>query len=256
MLFDFDGTVCLGDGPVLAYAEAAYERMDEADATRVRHAFESWMRGEGEGTYHDAYGALAGLARPVLGDELSEAYMDSRRRLVHDDLGVRPPEGLHELLDALGAAGCERVLLTNSPAVGMAETLEHLGVAGRFEQTVVSGHKPHRMQEHIRALLGTQPPRRLASIGDNLRNDVAPALDLGAYGFLITGSWGSVSASAREEGAVTGHSLADLAPAVVDFAADPDHFRAGDHILEPAGDGTTAGDGSRAEGLVGVRDAG
>jgi FMN phosphatase YigB (HAD superfamily) len=242
VLFDFDGTVCLGDGPVLAYAEAAYTRMEAAEAERVRVEFEAWMRGESDGPYHDAYGAIAGLARPVIGDRMSEAYMDSRRRLVEDDLGVRPPEGLHDLLDVLAEADCERVLLTNSPAVGMPETLEHLGVDHRFEQIVVSGHKPKRMQEHIRTLLGDQPAHRLASVGDNARNDVVPALELGARGFLITGSWGSVSAAARTEGAVLGHSLAELVPALRTFAADPDAFLVEDGTPAPVDDLVPAGE--------------
>ncbi|UQN30943.1 HAD family hydrolase [Brachybacterium kimchii] len=224
VVFDFDGTVCLGDGPVLAYAEAACARMQADDARSVRSRFEDWMAGRSSDHHADAYVALAALARPILGAELSEAYLDSRRRLVHDDLGVRPPEGLLDLLDELSEAGVRRALLTNSPAVGMDETLVHLGVRGRFDQIVVGAKKPSRMPEHLRAVLGDEPAHHLVSIGDNWRNDVAPAVDLGAVGMLITGAWGDSALPPQALAVQRGHQLSELLPALRRFAADAEAF--------------------------------
>jgi phosphoglycolate phosphatase-like HAD superfamily hydrolase len=224
VLFDFDGTVCLGDGPVLAYAESAFARMGRDDAREIRSRFEDWMAGRSSDHHADAYVALAAFARPVLGPELSEAYLDSRHRLVHDDLGVRPPEGLHDLLDELAEAGVQRALLTNSPAVGMDETLAHLGVRARFDQIVVGAKKPTRMPEHLRALLGDEPAHHLVSIGDNWRNDVAPAVEIGAVGMLITGAWGDSMLPPQAHDAHRGHRLSDLLPSLRRFAADPEAF--------------------------------
>ncbi|WP_165831817.1 HAD family hydrolase [Brachybacterium endophyticum] len=224
VVFDFDGTVCLGEGPVLAYAEAACDRMEPADAERVRAGFQDWLQGDAAEQHGDAYVALAALARPILGEQLSEAYLDSRRRLVEEDLGVHPPEGLTQLLDDLEAADCERVLLTNAPATGMEHTLAHLGVRTRFDQIVVSARKPSRMPTHLRTLLADQPPHRLASIGDNWTNDVAPAVELGALGLLVTGAWGSSALPPEADAALRAPQLADLAPTLRSFAGDPDAF--------------------------------
>lgn len=224
VLFDFDGTVCLGDGPVLAYAEAAFARMDPSDAAPLRSRFEDWMAGRSDDHHSDAYVALAALARPFLGSGLSEAYLDSRLRLVHDDLGVRPPEGLIDLLDELAEAGIGRALLTNSPAVGMDETLAHLGVRERFDQIVVGAKKPYRMPVHLRALLGDEPEHHLVSIGDNWRNDVAPAVAIGAVGMLITGAWGDSALPPEALAAQRGDQLSDLLPSLRRFAADPEAF--------------------------------
>ncbi|MGP9539676.1 HAD family hydrolase [Brachybacterium sp. AOP43-C2-M15] len=220
VVFDFDGTVCLGDGPVLAYAQEAFAGMPADAADAAQEAFERWMSGDRAAAPDapDAYVALAAIARPVLGEDLHLAYLASRERLRRDPLGIHPPEGLGALLDDLGAEGCARVLLTNSPAVGMEEALDALGVRDRFDQIVIQGRKRRLMEHHLLTVLGGQDPRRLVSVGDNLVNDVSPALRIGARGLLITGAWGSSDVTGTVHGAQLAPTLAEHAPALRDFA--------------------------------------
>jgi FMN phosphatase YigB (HAD superfamily) len=211
VVLDFDGTVCLGDGPALAYAEAAFAALPADEGARAHRDLAAWMNGTGTGDHADSYGAIHALAQGITPDQRREAYQASRRRLVHDDLGVTTPDGLAQLLDDLAEHDVERVLLTNSPAVGLGETLERLDLIGRFDQVVVEGHKGSRMRAHLTTLLGDQDPRRLVSVGDHWKNDVGPAVEIGAVGMLITGSWGARDQNTYP-GAISASALADLIP--------------------------------------------
>lgn len=58
IIFDFDGTLALGHGPVLAYAMAS---SDEAFLGQVREALRAYSRGSGE--FSDGYESSLSLLR-------------------------------------------------------------------------------------------------------------------------------------------------------------------------------------------------
>jgi len=176
LLLDFDGTVCLGDGPVLAYAEEAFAQLPaalRADADRRVAAYLAHTPQDGDDEAADAYSLVLQIAGSHIGaDALSAAYLASRKRLETDDLGIHPPEGLHESLQELGPQ-VTRVLMTNSPELGLERALETLGVAGLLDQVVCSAAKPVALARHVGVLLGGQSPHRLLSVGDHWTNDIA-----------------------------------------------------------------------------------
>lgn len=224
VVLDFDGTVGLGDGPIIAYAEGAFRRMGGIEAERARAGFHGWLAGRGTESHPDGYTAVRGYALPYLDAErMGEAFTESRQRLITEDLGIRTPDGVLELLDDLEGTA-DRVLLTNSPAPGMRETLERLALLERFDQIIVSARKRSRMHEHLQTLLGEQPPHRLVSVGDHRRNDVEAAIEIGAVGMQVTGAWGRVRQPGCP-GAAVGVTLADLVPEIRLFAQDPDSYR-------------------------------
>jgi FMN phosphatase YigB (HAD superfamily) len=169
LIFDFDGTVALGDGPVLAYAAsvAAAGRLSESFIADVR-------RGLGDPTAEnavDGYDLVRILALRAGADEahLAFGYRASRGMLATTAAPIGTPAGLARLLDAVDA---ERILLTNAPDVRLAEALEALGLAGRFDRIVTDAAKPAGLEALLDAL---DPARPVLSIGDIWRNDLAPA---------------------------------------------------------------------------------
>jgi len=169
LIFDFDGTVALGDGPVLAYAAsvAAAGRLPESFVTEVR-------RGLGDPTAEgavDGYDLVRILALRAGADEthLAFGYRASRGMLATAAAPIGTPAGLARLLDDVDA---ERVLLTNAPDVRLAEALEALGLAGRFDRIVTDAAKPAGLEALLDEL---DPARPVLSIGDIWRNDLAPA---------------------------------------------------------------------------------
>lgn len=168
LLFDFDGTIALGDGPVLAYAHQVGAALGDRDdfVHRIRIALEGADAGA-----LDGYDAVRRAAREVSDDAslLSAAYLASRRQLATADAPISAPVGL---ADFLRRADAERILVTNAPDVRIVEALDTLGLTGLFDRIVTSAKKPKGLEAILDAL---PTDARVLSIGDIWRNDLAPA---------------------------------------------------------------------------------
>lgn len=228
LLLDFDGTVCLGDGPVLAYAEAAFAVLPAAQRRAAEDLLRRFIEGDPDlrRRYADGYGLVQQLAADLPPAQLQAAYLTSRHRLADEGLGVRPAAGLAELLITVGSLA-STVLLTNSPEIGVVETLERFGLSGLLDQVIVDGAKPTRMGEHLDVLLDGRPPATLISIGDHWVNDVRIPLQRGAFGGLITGA-----PRLEQQAHLIGPDLAALSAGIVEWAGDPADF--GDRHPLPA----------------------
>ena len=181
LIFDFDGTVALGEGPVLAYANAVMRRAGLAPAF-VDEIAQRLAHAESEGGAVDGYDLVRVRAEHVGvdADTLAGAYLDSRALLGTAAAAVVAPAGLVDLLEETTA---ERILLTNAPAVRLTETLAGLGLEGRFDRIVTDAGKP----DGFDALLDEIGDRPVLSVGDIWRNDLAPAHARGHATALVGG---------------------------------------------------------------------
>lgn len=179
LIFDFDGTVALGDGPVLAYAAsvAAAGRLPEGFVTEVRRG----LGGLADENAVDGYDLVRILALRAGADDahLAFGYRASRGMLATEAAPIGTPAGLVRLLDEVDA---ERILLTNAPDVRLAEALDALGLAGRFDRIVTDAAKPAGLEALLDEL---DPDRPVLSVGDIWRNDLAPAHDRGHATALV-----------------------------------------------------------------------
>lgn len=223
LVFDFDGTVSLGDEPVMAYARAAARRLPREDDRRALLAgVASYLRGEpGRVEALDGYYAVAALGQRVGAGtaDLGAAYRESRALVGTAAAPIVAPPGLRALLDeARGLAHV--VLVTNAPAEGIEGLLQGLGLDGAFDEVIGDAGKPAGMTRILSSLLEQagigSAPERLLSIGDIWTNDLAPAAALGCTTFLVdrygTGA-GRPDRRARE--------LGELYPAVREWLAPP-----------------------------------
>ena len=174
VVLDFDGTVAVGDEPVLAYLRGvAGPAADEA--------FSRWAA-TGEG-YRDGYALVADWAAThgVAEETRSAAYAASRAALHSGDAAVAPPEGLADLLRAR-PVDVRCVLVTNAPVDGIDPVLERLGLTGLLDDAIGDARKPRGMPAVLERLLGDAAlsPDRLLSVGDVWRNDLEPAAAIGA----------------------------------------------------------------------------
>lgn len=178
VIFDFDGTVCLGAGSIQAYANAALaglapERKAAAlDAVRT-HRDPSWQ---------DDFAAVFAVAKEagISDGQISAAYLTSRAGLVDGTVPISVPPGFLDFLRQLPA---HKVLVTNSPSVGIVESLGRLGLGSAFDQIVTDGGKPAAWPVLLRDLLKINPDdephpvpgaERILSIGDHWVNEIAP----------------------------------------------------------------------------------
>ncbi|WP_194765320.1 HAD family hydrolase [Microbacterium sp. UFMG61] len=182
LLFDFDGTIALGDGPVLAYAAQVAAALDDRDGF-VDGIRATLAAADGEAL--DGYDAVrrAAVTRGADARLLSAAYLASREELATDAAPITAPDGLAEFL-ADAASEAELVLVTNAPAIRIDQALDALGLAGLFDRIVTSARKPVGLD----AFLADLPAdARVLSVGDIWHNDLAPAHARGHATALIGG---------------------------------------------------------------------
>jgi FMN phosphatase YigB (HAD superfamily) len=208
LLFDFDGTVSLGDGPVIAYARHLDEEAGSA-VDLITRVVSRWLAADGrlaeaiEGLtdadpvflgLHVVDGAIDGYAAAqrlaalvgVTPERIDAAYRASRADLADGLISTHAPEGFASFLAAFPASA-HRVLVSNSPANGLTEQLEKLELSRSFDEIVTSANKPAGLPDIAQRILAEHgvEPQRLASVGDIWVNDLAPVAALGATTALI-----------------------------------------------------------------------
>lgn len=190
LILDFDGTLCLGDGPVRAYGlEVAREAGH--DPREIAEALDGFFGVAGDvgelGGTPDGYTAVArwGRARGLDEVALSRAFHRSRPAVERGDVPVYAPEGAVDLLDQW--RHCDRVLVTNAPQSGTEVLVERLGLRGVLDHIVDDAAKPaglSRMLSPGGALEAEHRPL-IVSVGDIWVNDLAPVAGLGGITGLI-----------------------------------------------------------------------
>lgn len=235
LVLDLDGTVCLGDTPVLLYAErvaaltAAPEALLEAAGAflgqRLPEDAPKTLLGA-----QDGYEAvkIMGLAAGVTEEQLSAAYVSSRAAMSEHPGDIRTPDGL---VDLLGGIDAHRVILTNSPGSGLEAILEHLGVRDVVDEVLTDALKPTRMRRHLDGFLdafeASDTPEWLMSVGDIWRNDLGPAVERGCVAAYV-----DVFDRRQGPAHVRAGSLVDLYSAVSDWSNDPSSFIAAHPLKE------------------------
>ncbi|UNK70353.1 HAD family hydrolase [Microbacterium sp. H1-D42] len=211
IIFDFDGTLAVGNGPVLAYARYAAEAAADDYLTRVEVELASYDRGESR--FRDGYDVVGTLAREdgVDEDTLQAAYQHSRTRLGTDDAPVSPAPGLLDLLQSLDP-GIRIILATNAPGAGIPALLDTWGLTGRFAATHFTVGKPTGLEPILKAALTDGP---VLSIGDIFAFDLAPAQALGADTALV----GATAETSDATPTMRGTTLAQLTPDIHRWAA-------------------------------------
>ncbi|MDQ0642488.1 HAD family hydrolase [Microbacterium murale] len=167
IIFDFDGTIALGDGPVLAYAQQAAAEIGapESFVEGIRQTLAAGGDDALDG--YDAVRRAADVAGADAG-HLSRAYLASRGQLGTADAPITAPEGLAQFL---AEADAHRILVTNAPDVRLNEALASLGLDGLFDRIVTSARKPAGIDRILDELPAGS---RVLSIGDIWHNDLAP----------------------------------------------------------------------------------
>lgn len=188
LLFDFDGTLSLGTGPVLAYARIAAEVLTpsaaEAFLGAVADALTEHPSGRVPGTGAiDGYDLVRILsARHGIDPEtLGAAYLDSRELLGSVLAPVIAPAGLPAFL-AEARTSANLIVATNAPETRIEAAIDALGLGGLFDAVYTSLSKP----AGLATVLDDWMPRGpVLSIGDIWANDLAPAHARGAYTALV-----------------------------------------------------------------------
>ena len=187
IVFDFDGTVTVGNGPVLAYAHVLSRSIGSTAATLEKRVAEQLDTAPGRICAVDApldgYDVVRRLSMELgaTTEQLDHAYQMSRTLLGTTAAPIEAPLGLAAFLAEL-APLANLVLVTNSPATNLQESLHALGLHRYFAQVIHSAGKPAGMRAIASEWLVFG---RLLSVGDIWENDLEPVAELGGATALI-----------------------------------------------------------------------
>lgn len=211
ILFDFDGTLALGDGPIMAFARAITDRSGDVDfAARAATALAAFDSGETD--TRDGYDAVTRIARAegVESDAIGASYDASRALLGTSDAAVHPPEDLAAFLTELGTQA-RLVLATNAPGDGVTTVLRTWGVLDAFDALHFTVGKPAGLVPIMREALADGP---VLAVGDIVDFDLAPATELGADTALVGATFERSTAPVT----MRGRTLADLYEPILAWA--------------------------------------
>jgi phosphoglycolate phosphatase-like HAD superfamily hydrolase len=214
LILDFDGTVALGDGPLLAYARAVAAHASSAD-TLVTAVATQLATPTGDAI--DGYDVVrrVALAAGIDDDALAAAYTASRAQLATPAAPVTAASGLAAFL---GNVDADRLLVTNAPVTRLDDALEALGLGGLFDRVVSDAAKPAGLEALLDSIDDGTP---VLAIGDVWRNDLAPAHARGHATALVGGY-----ADPDAQPTFRADTLDELLPALAQWVAN-----AGSHTL-------------------------
>jgi FMN phosphatase YigB (HAD superfamily) len=227
LVLDFDGTVCIGDAPVWAYADALIAELgqNEPDVSaqlgaQLRAGLSAFFDGTSGATpYTDGYEAVASLAADIATPEaLQRAYATSRQHLMAGTLEVSTPPGFLGFLQGLSDT-IDTLLVTNAPLVGVTETVDALGLEEVIDQIVSDAGKPEGWTTLLPPIVGNRTPERVMVVGDMWKNDIAVPLQFGCATALVD-RFGSHQGPAH----TIGRTLDELYPDIQNWASDPADF--------------------------------
>lgn len=210
IVFDFDGTLAIGHGPVRAYALQVAKSAGSEFFASVEDALVRYDAGDL--SYRDGYDIVGTLAAKhgITATELQQCYAESREILGTAQAPVHTMPGLDEFLQQL-ATRVRLVLATNAPSAGIHRVLESWGVAERFDELHFTVGKPVGLERVIAPLVHEGP---VLSIGDIAEFDLAPAAALGADTALV----GAAASSSDFCATMRGDSLAALSAEIHTWA--------------------------------------
>ncbi|AGN19196.1 HAD family hydrolase [Corynebacterium glutamicum] len=202
IVFDFDGTLAIGHGPVLAYALCVAPEGSKDFLERVRRELRRYD--DGQSIYRDGYDIVAKLASELGIDDgtMSVAYGESRKLLGSDLAPVEHVRGIKDILSSL-KGHARLVLATNAPENGVHDLLRQWGVADLFDQLHFVVGKPAGLISIISDLQLDGP---VLAVGDIYEFDLSPAAQLGADTALV----GATATISEAKVSMRGDSIADL----------------------------------------------
>ena len=225
LILDFDGTLYVGDLPILAYARHVSAFLDEDGQTAFIDGLRGFLEGKRTGrstvnleNAEDGFHAveLLAAAAGLTPHQVHLGYEASRADVARSAFALDVPDGLVDVLTELHEVALIR-LVTNASPTGIAEVLDVLGLAAFIDDVVTEAGKPAGMPDIVcdtlRRVGSENACDRLLAVGDRWTTDLAEVHRIG-------GATAYIDRYGRADGQPTWRatSLAELLPNISGWA--------------------------------------
>lgn len=224
LLFAFDGTLYVGDLPILAFARHCSDQLSIAAATDLVDNIRFFLEGKSYGdrivdlsAAADGFQAveILAVAAGLSQSQIEDARRAGRRDLARSAFALDAPEGLIGLFRDLPAARV--VVVTDADPTGVHEVLEATGVSSYIHQVITGAGVPDSTSGIIKAALDTigrgVDSDRMMVVGNRWADALAAAHHLGTATAMV-------DRFGRGDGTPTlrADTLGDLVPGLRDWA--------------------------------------
>ena len=181
LIFDVDGTLYRGDDPYRYCAPAICRNWTRDHRVRYLQNVDAYLGRSIRVSVEDPWEALVDLARTYDPNRSAsqEIFLETRKFMVSDACPLEVPNGLRAFLKEVSGQvvlGCA----SNSPRDSTWALLRRLGLVDYFDLVVPEAKKPDGLMAAAEQIAGQSvTPGDTLSIGDNYRNDIAPAVRAG-----------------------------------------------------------------------------
>lgn len=188
VVFDFDGTVILGDQPYYRCAEIISKQLNSSDADafllKVKAALTHSIPFPGE----DGWNLLSNLSREYISsDAFRIAFHETRKEMLENDGMTYMPDSVKLLLKRIKPYAV-LALASNSPPPYVEPVVRKYSLDSYFSYVRPSAQKPAGFHQMVMQIINQEklPENcRVLSIGDHYINDILPAVESGWDGAFV-----------------------------------------------------------------------
>ncbi|MGC8515388.1 MAG: HAD family hydrolase [Thermoplasmata archaeon] len=188
VVFDFDGTVILGDQPYYRCAEIISKQIHSSDAeaflSRVNAALTHTIPFPGE----DGWNLLSNLSREYISsDAFTSAFHETRKEMLENDGMTYMPDSVKLLLRRIKPYAV-LALASNSPPPYVEPVVRKYSLDSYFSYVRPSAQKPAGFQHMVMQIIDHEKLHedcRVLSVGDHYINDILPAVESGWDGAFV-----------------------------------------------------------------------
>ncbi len=188
VVFDFDGTIMVGDQPYLRCAEIISKKMTVKDAddflSTVKAALNHSISFPGE----DGWSMLASLSKRYAKESIfTEAFHETRKEMLSSEEMTYVPVSVKVLLTEIKPYSI-LALASNSPAKYVEPVLERYSLHSFFKYILPGAGKPAGLRQLVMNIANLEKldgAYEVLSIGDHYVNDILPAVESGWDGAFV-----------------------------------------------------------------------
>jgi FMN phosphatase YigB (HAD superfamily) len=216
VVFDFDGTVILGDKPYYRCAEIISKQLPASEAnvflSRVEGALAHSIPFPGE----DGWNMLSDLSREFTSNDIYTAsFHQTRKEMLEKGDMTYMPDAVKALLGRIRPY-VVLALASNSPPIYVEPVVRKYSLDSYFTYVRPGAGKPAGFVRMVRQIIEQERlPKdcRVLSVGDHYINDIFPAVESGWDGAFVN----PFGLDPRRS-TVSAENIADLSPWIVSWA--------------------------------------